>query len=470
MPSPALSHGLQQDLAQKQTLSPQMRQSLEILQANTMELTQLIHQVAELNPTVEITENCDTFEEEKPVDAESDLENLSEFDDTWREDQILMHGNTSSNRDDEERREFLYNSIVTPKTLQQHLLDQLNQSAIDDEKYMAAEYLIGCINNRGFLEDSIETLASISSFTLQKLISAQTLIQGFDPPGIAVENLSESLLLQLQLSKRGSSLESRIVDQHLDDLARHRYTNITRSLGVSQEAVLEAADNIALLTPDPGASFDASSNPHVTADIELRQDQYGNYYVHLTGDHLPKIQISNHYKDLIAKLNSDSKALKYIRENIHEGRQIINAVSLRQETLLKIGTEIINRQPDFLVSGISKLRPMTMHDIAESIGVHAATISRAVSSKYALTPHGLMELRSFFSPGYTTKQGTKISNTGVRDAIQQLVTHEDLTKPLSDSAIEKNLATKGIKVARRTIAKYRDQLGILPSHLRKRHG
>ncbi|MBT8043397.1 MAG: RNA polymerase factor sigma-54, partial [Verrucomicrobiae bacterium] len=345
-----------------------------------------------------------------------------------------------------------------------------NRAAVDDEKYMAGEHLIGCINDTGFLEEPLENLAPLSPFTLKQLRSAQSLIQGFDPPGVGVENLTESLLLQLQLAGRGGSLESRIVDQHLDDLARRRFSDITRALGVSQEAVLAAAERIAQLNPDPGAAFDATSNPHVSADLELRRDDDGNYHAYLTGDHLPNIRISNHYKDLLAKLNSDPKARKYLRDNIHEGRQIINAVSQRQETLLKIGTEIIKRQPDFLRYGKGKLRPMTMHDVAETIGVHAATISRAVSGKYILTPHGLMELRTFFSSGYTTQQGTEIANTGVRDAIQQLVANENPAKPFSDTAIEKQLKAKGIKVARRTIAKYRDQLGILPSHLRKRHG
>lgn len=447
-----------------------MRQSLNILQANTMELAQLLSQATEMNPTLEIIDDTDPLDDTPAADAEVDYENLSEFDDSWREDQILMHGNPQHTNDDEERREFLYNSIVAPRTLQQHLLDQLNRAAVDDDKYMAAEHLIGCINDRGFLDDPIETLATLSPFTLKQLRSAQSLLQSLDPAGVAVENLAESLMLQLQLQGRGGSLETRIVDQHLDDLARRRLTEITRSLGVSMEAVVEAADNIAQLNPDPGAAFDATSNPHISADLEIMKDLDGVYYARLTDNQLPKIRISNHYKDLLTKLSSDPKARKYLQDNIHTGRQIMNAVSQRQETLLKIGTEIINRQPDFLKYGRGKLRPMTMHDIADTVGVHAATISRAVSAKYILTPHGLMELRAFFSSGYTTQQGTEISNTGVREAIQQIVVDENTAKPLSDTAIEKQLKAKGIKVARRTIAKYRDQLGILPSHLRKRHG
>lgn len=463
------STGLHQNLSQQQTLSPQMRQSLNILQANTMELGQLLSQVAEMNPTLEITEERDQLEDSQIADAETDYENLSEFDDYWREDQILMHGTRSHTSDDEERREFLYNSIVAPQTLQQHLVDQLNHAALDDNTYMAAELLIGSINDTGFLEDSIEDIAANSSYPLKQLRSALCLLQRFDPPGVAAENLTESLLLQLQLQGMGGSLESRIVDQHIGDLARHRFSDIARALGVTQESVHDAAEHIATLNPDPGAAFDPTSNPHVSADLELRRNTEGQYYAHLTGDHLPKLQISNHYKDLLAKLSSDPKARKFIKDNIHEGRQIISALGQRQETLLKIGTELVKRQPDFITHGLTKLRPMTMQDIAEAVGVHAATISRAVSGKYILTPHGLMDLRRFFSTGYTTKQGSEISNTGVREAIQQIVSHEDSAKPLSDTAIEKQLKAKGIKVARRTIAKYRDQLGILPSHLRKKH-
>lgn len=460
--------GLHQNLSQQQTLSPQMRQSLEILQANTMELSQLLRQAAEINPTLEITEPAEQLVDTPPADAETDYENLSEFDDHWRENAILTHGSHQTPPGDEQRREFLYNSIVSPKTLQQHLLDQLNHAAVDDNKYLAAEHLIGCLDEKGFLPGPIEHLATTSPFTLRQLRSAQSLLQGFDPPGIAVEDLTESLLLQLQLSGRGHSLESRIVSHHLHDLARRKINHIARALGVTPEAILTAAERISALNPNPGAAFDATANPHVTADLELRRDDHGRYYAHLTGDHMPDIRISNHYKDLLAKLNADPKARKFLRDHIHEGRQIIHAVSQRQQTLLKIGAEIIKRQPDFLAHGKGSLRPMTMHDIAGALGVHAATVSRAVSGKYIRTPHGLMELRSFFSSGYTTRQGKEIANTGVREAIQQLVANEPSASPLTDSAIEKQLKAKGIQVARRTIAKYREQLNILPSHLRKK--
>ena len=258
---PGIQNGLSQNQSQRQTLSPQMRQSLEVLQASTMELSQLINQVAEMNPTLEVSETTEHLDSAPEPDAEHDLENLSEFDDTWREDQILMRGSNQPAAMDDELRDFLYDSIVAPKTLQQHLIDQLNRAAVDDEKYMAAEHLIGCINDQGFLDEPLENLAAISPFDLKELRSAQSLIQGFDPAGVAVENLTESLLLQLQLDGRGNSLEARIIDEHLKDLARHKFANIARVLGVNQESVVEAADRIGKLNPDPGAAFDATSNP-----------------------------------------------------------------------------------------------------------------------------------------------------------------------------------------------------------------
>jgi RNA polymerase sigma-54 factor len=470
MPPPGIQQGLSQNLSQQQTLSPQMRQSLEILQANTMELSQLLSRVTEINPTLEITNEYEQIDDIPAPDAERDLEILSEFDDTWREDLIMTQGGHQHTAADEERREHLYNSIVAPMTLQQHLVDQLNHAAVDDDTHIAAEHLIGSLDSRGFLDEPIEMIAAKSSYPLKKMRTAQSLVQGFDPPGVAVDDLTESLMLQLQLAGRGGTLESRIVADHLSDLARKKFPDIARALGVNLDSVFEAAEKISELNPDPGSAFDATSNPHVSPDLKILRDDDGHYFAKLTGDHLPNIRISNHYKDLVAKLNSDPKARKFLRDHIHEGRQIIHAVGQRQETLLKIGSEIIKRQPDFLARGISKLRPMTMQDLAENIGVHAATISRAVSSKYILTPHGLMELRAFFSSGYTTKGGAEISNTSVRDTIQQIVDSENSAKPFSDTAIEKQLKEKGIKVARRTIAKYRDQLGILPSHLRKRHG
>jgi RNA polymerase sigma-54 factor len=232
--------------------------------------------------------------------------------------------------------------------------------------------------------------------------------------------------------------------------------------------VAEATERIARLDPDPGGSFSPTANPHITADVIIRRTLDGSFEAELTNDHIPRLRISDFYKSLLAKTGSDKKALEYIRDNIRDGRSIISSISLRQETILSIALRIIDRQEPFLRYGHAKLRPMTMAEVGEDLGMHATTISRAVAGKYILTPHGMMEMRAFFATGYQTSSGAEFSNAAVREAIQTLINAENPAKPLSDDALTKALNTNGIDIKRRTVAKYREQLHILPSHLRKR--
>lgn len=458
---------LHQNLSQSQVLSPQMRQSLEVLQANSLELGQILQQALSTNPVLEIDTHDEPLEEATAPDAESDIETLSELDDDFRELQIIEYANSQpSSSDDEAKREHLYNSIVAPKTLQQHLLSQLSFSAAPEPLKQVAAILIGYINDRGFFESSLEDIVRANDFTLRKAERAQAVLQNFDPAGVAAVDLTESLQIQLARKDLLGSLEYRIVSEQLDNLARKRIPEIARQLGVSTDAVNTAAETIATLTPDPGADFDPTLNPHITADVIVFKNLDGKWEIQLTGANIPDLFISNAYKDLMAS-TSDNKARQYLRDQIRNGKILIRSISQRQETLYKLAQQLIDRQPEFFEQGPKALKPMTMNEIAESIEVHSATISRAVAGKYVQTPHGLIELRTFFTTGYTTETGQEVSNTGIRETIQQMIAEENPQTPLSDSKIEKKLKEKGIRVARRTIAKYRDQLNILPSHLRK---
>ena len=468
-PAPSLmsSAGLYQSLSQQQTLAPQMRQSLEVLQANTMELGQLIQKAMEQNPVLEDLTVNDSLESETAEDDHSDDIN-QQMEDDWRELAIIEKRNQRTSSDDEARREFLYNSIVSPETLQQHLASQLALADEDHEIREIADELLGDLNDRGFFETDIEELAPRLGFELSKAERAKTLIQSLDPVGVGASDLRECLMLQLIRKGLISSLEYKIVHDHLQDLARHKFPQIARTLGTTVERVAEAAEHIAALNPDPGSAFDATSNPHVVPDVIIELDRNGDYIARLTNEFLPRLQINGTYKDMVGTLTRDQKARAYLRQNIRDGRTLIRAISQRQETILGIAELIIEKQSKFLDYGSRHLKPLTMNEVAEVIGVHATTVSRAVAGKYILTPHGLMEMRAFFATGYKSADGTEVSNAGVREAIQQLVDAEDASKPLSDSAIEKLLAEQGIKVARRTVAKYREQLNILPSHLRKK--
>ena len=457
---------LQQNLSQSQILSPQMRQSLEVLQANSLELSQILQQAMVANPVLELDRNEEQLEEATTPDAEHDMETLSELDDDFRELRITEHGNKSSGIQDEATREHLYSSIVAPETLQQHLLSQLAVAEFSPERKLVASVLIGFINDRGFFDASIEEISLANDFTLQEAERAQIALQSFEPAGVAASDLTESLLIQLGKRNMLGSLEYRIVEDHLADLARKRIPEIAKSLGVTTDAVNRAAETISTLTPDPGALFDPTSNPHIAADLIIFKNEDGIWNAELTGENIPDLTISNAYKDLMAS-TGDSAARQYLRSQIRDGKILIRSISQRQDTLYKIALQLIERQPAFLGSGLKALKPLTMNEIAEVIEVHPATISRAVAGKYVQTPHGLIELRTFFTSGFTNDNGQEVSNTGIREILQQLISDENPQKPLSDSAIEKIIKEKGLKVARRTIAKYRDQLNILPSHLRK---
>lgn len=445
-----------------------MRKSLEILQASTLELSHLVQQALETNPVLEDLTEIISLDEDAPDSEEADsLEYMNETDDDWRDRTILEGKSSPWTNEDEERRQRVYDSIVGPETLQQHLQHQLDLSMIEPEVRGAAQAILGNLDDRGFLDLPLSSLGIRLGLKPRHLDAALKLVQSFDPAGIGASGIPESLLLQLARSSGTETIEYKIVRDHLEDLARKRHPQIARALGTNVERIAEAASKIGRLTPNPGGEFDPTGNPYILPDVVIERDDDGDWYGRLTGEHLPNLRINDFYKDMIGKTGTDAKARQFLRDQIRDGRSLIHAISLRQETILAIAHKLIEHQPLFLTKGPRHLRPLTMNDIANELSLHATTISRAVAGKYVLTPHGLMEMRAFFATGYQTSDGAEVSNAGVREAIQQLVATENPAKPLSDEILMKALDQQGIKVARRTVAKYREQLGILPSHLRK---
>jgi RNA polymerase sigma-54 factor len=459
---------LHQSFSQQQTLAPQMRKSLEILQASTLELTQLVRQALETNPVLEdMTESVSLDAESPSADEADSLDYLNETEDDWRDRSILEGRSSPWTSEDEERRQRLYDSIVAPETLQQHLSHQLDLSMVEPGVRAAGRAIIANLDERGFLDLPAKELAVQMQIRKADLDAALTLIQSFDPPGVGAENIQQSLLLQLERAGEDGSIEHRIVRDHLEDLARKRHPQLARALGTTVERITEAAERIGRLTPNPGGEYDPTGNPYILPDVVIERGDEGEWTARLTNEYLPNLRINDFYKDLIGRSRTDAKARQFLRDQIRDGRSLIRSISLRQETILAIACKLIEHQPLFLDKGPRHLRPLTMNDIADQLGLHATTVSRAVAGKYILTPHGLMEMRSFFATGYQTADGEEVSNAGVREAIQQIIAQENHAKPLSDDALAKQLNAQGIKVARRTVAKYREQLGILPSHLRK---
>ena len=271
---------------------------------------------------------------------------------------------------------------------------------------------------------------------------------------------------QLERSGRTDSLEYRILDQCFKQLSKRRMPDIGRQLGVTIAQVQEAAERISNLDPRPGSSFVPENQQYVVPEVFVKKDG-DEFVVSTNNDHIPQLRISNTYKDLLSKAESSPELREYIREKIRSGKFLIKSINQRQQTITKIAKEIVKRQRDFFEKGIAHLKPMTMMQSAEVVEVNETTVSRAVSGKYLQCPQGIFEMKYFFTSAIQTSSGANVSNTTVKDMINDMVRGEDQTKPLSDEEIVKRLAKQEIVIARRTVAKYRSELNILPSHLRK---
>jgi RNA polymerase sigma-54 factor len=289
-------------------------------------------------------------------------------------------------------------------------------------------------------------------------------VQQFDPHGVAARNLSECLLLQLKAQGRQHSIETRIVRHHLDELGRKRLGDIAKALHIEIPEVQHAAEAIAKLDPAPGRVYSPDTNQIITPEVIVEHDGE-DYTVSLNADEIPRLRISDSYKDMLA---GNSKEVRdYLRDKIRGGNFFIRSIQQRQQTILNIAREIVARQREFFDLGPAHLKPMTMGQVAEAVGVHETTVSRAAAGKFMATPQGIFEMKYFFTHGYTNSDGEGVSNESVRQAIAQIVKEENSNRPYSDQEIVKLLAERGLPVARRTVAKYREQLGILPSNLRK---
>ena len=460
-------HSQSQSLAQTQKLSPQMQQSLAVLQAPTLELRKLIQQELEENPVLEdLTEDISLDEKQaEEEEFEREFEELSQLDDDWRE-HMALHRSATRRDDAGDKHQFIMDSLIEHETLQEHLLHQLGLSDVSDADRPTAEMLIGNIDEDGFLAFKIEEYALGARLPLPRLTRCLKLIQSFHPVGVGAQDLRECLLIQLERLDKEHSLEYRIIDKYLDDLAHKRYPQIARRLGVTPHQITLAAEFIGTLDPKPGSIFTETANNYITPDIFVERDGSG-FSVQINNEQIPHLRISSAYKDIMARADSSKQAREYIRDKIRGGKFLIRSIAQRQDTVRGITEQIVRHQDDFFRRGPDFLKPMNMAQIAEIVGVHETTVSRAISGKYISTPHGVFEMKYFFKPGYTTDSGQDMSNTSVKNAIAELVKAEDSTKPLSDEKIVSELKEKGITIARRTVAKYRDALNILPSHLRK---
>jgi RNA polymerase sigma-54 factor len=468
-----------QNLALQQVLSPQLQQSLLVLQTPLLELRNLVQQEMETNPVLEELPTESGADERGELEPSGDdnfkneFEKLASLDEEWR-DYMAQSASSSTDgfqrsREAKDKRQFFFDSIAVQETLQQNLLGQLNQSTLNATDRKAAELIIGNIDDNGFLQSTPEEMALNSGISKEDVEKILELVQSFYPPGVGARDLRECLLIQLKREGKENGLEYKIVSEHMEDLGRRRFPEIARRMGISVEDVQKAADKIGRLNPRPGQVFASSPQNYVLPDVTVEKVD-GEYQIILNNEQIPHLRISNLYKDVIASGNTQSSEVKdYIRDKIRSGKFLIRSIHQRQQTISNIAQQIVARQRDFLEHGPSHLKPMTMGEVADAVGVHETTVSRAVSGKYMATPQGIFEMKYFFTPGYQTASGESLSNTSVKEAILDLVKREDGNEPLSDNEIVEILSERGIPIARRTVAKYRTELNILPSHMRRKY-
>jgi len=464
-----------QNLSLQQVLAPQLQQSLLILQAPLLELRNLVQQEMETNPVLE--ELADPPNPDAPPESDTppaednfkeEFDKLAKLDEEWRDYMAQSSSYSGRSQEAEEKRQFFFDSIPTQETLQQHLMGQLNQNALDADDRKTAELIIGNIDDNGFLQTTPEEMALNTGIPQEDFENMLTLVQSFHPPGVGARDLRECLLIQLKREGRQSSLEYKIVADHMQDLGKRRFPEIARRIGISVEQVQKCANNIAQLDPRPGAIFAEAPKNYVLPDVTVEKVN-GTYQVILNGEQIPHLRISNTYKDIMAQDRNGNEVKDYIRDKIRSGKFLIKSIHQRQQTISNIAHEIVKRQRHFFDKGSAFLKPMTMVQIADAVGVHETTVSRAISGKYMSTPQGVFEMKYFFTPGYQTATGESMSNTSVKEAILDLVKNEEGNAPLSDKEIVEILSKRGIPIARRTVAKYRTELNILPSNMRRRY-
>ena len=443
-------------LALQQTMSPQMQQSLNILQAPLAELRQLVDTELRENPALEEVPQDHPANEPEKVS--------SGMEDQWNDYYAQRAVAEPWTREALEKRQHFFDSQVRAPTLQEHLLQQLLTAQWSKPEARIAAEIIGNLDEQGYFRVDLEDVAYATDSNALEVEEILEKVQEFDPPGVAARNLGECLFLQLKRQGRQYSTEARIARHHLEELGRRKLPEIAIALDLPVQEIQKAAESIARLDPRPGRAFSSEPEQIVIPEIIVERDGE-DYTVRLNGEDFPVLRIADSYKDMLS--DSSREVRDYLRDKIKGGKFFIKSIQQRQQTILNIGREIVARQREFLDNGPSHLRPMTMSQVADAVGVHETTVSRAASGKYIATPQGIFEIKYFFTHGYTNSDGEAVSNESVRQAILALVKDENSRRPYSDQDIVGLLADQGLAVARRTVAKYRDQLGILPSHLRK---
>ena len=487
-----LSFGQTQSLRQVQKLSPKMIQSMEILQLPLAALLERLEQEVKENPVLEIQEgdpnlpDVDSQDaepqrdvEEKPIgvdeahDFSDDFERLDNFDretPDYFEERPRVSGNRMSEMGDRAH-DMMANAIERPVSLGDHLIAQLSELSLEPEIEDLADRIISTISSGdgGYFRASLRDLLppDASDAMLAQAERALDLVQSLDPPGVAARNLRECLAKQLESTMPFYEEARTLVLNHLEDLAENRLPLIQRSTGYSIDTINHAADTIRHLNPRPAAGFTEVHSPTVKPDVYVDQEEGGGYRVRIEDDYLPRVRISHYYLRRIESGEATQEERDYVRKKQASAQWLMEAIEQRRSTLTKVAQAIVDHQHRFLDEGPNLIEPLKMQQVADQVGVHVTTVSRAVDDKWMQTPRGMFPLRKFFVSGTQNEEGEDVAWDTVRVKLQELIDNEDKKKPLSDDALVKLLKQAGLTVARRTVTKYREQMRIPSSRQRR---
>ena len=482
--------GLQQHtgLSQQLRINPRLYQAMDLLYMPLLDLQQHLKQELLGNPFLELVEPEEETEVPLAEEAKEDKKEAEANDEPNWEEILLDDGSDSGAppRDMSEAREYVEPVPVESKDLSDYLRDQMRLLDLTPRQQLLAEEFIGNIAEDGYLGATLEEMvrganqlleehateseqdAKPQLFTTAEAEEMLRVIQKLDPPGVGARDLRECLLLQLEARAETDTLAYRLVRDAFDDLKAHRWSDLGKRFGLDATEVQKVADDLAKLDPKPGLQHSAANEAYIIPDLVVEKID-GQYKVFLNDAGLPRLRISKTYQDIARdkkKFQGENK--DFINQRMNSAHWMIQAIEQRRQTMLKVMNFIVDRQRDFFEKGVEYLKPLTLREVADVINMHESTVSRVTNEKYVQTPRGLLPLKFFFSSGLSTTTGEDASARAIRAQIQKMVGDEDPKNPLTDQQIVEMFAQRGVKIARRTVAKYRDQLSILPARMRKR--
>jgi RNA polymerase sigma-54 factor len=471
----AIQQKLQTKLAQKLILTPSLQQAIKLLPMSTLELADLLNQEIVENPLLEEVPTEDLQAAEAQPAAEKEPEAPpQQKNDTWDDqDYEYFFGEYLDDgyrpRAPQEVKELppIENTLSTSDSLADHLSWQLSIQTDDEQLREIGEAIIGNLDDDGYLVASVDEIASMGPWSIEDVERTLRLIQGFDPIGVAARDLQECLTLQIRHVGLEGTPTEKIITEHLRLLQNHQIPELSKKLGVSIEDLKQHIEIIKHLDPKPGSRYNPKQSQYVIPDVYVVKVE-DQYVAVLNEEGLPQLRISPTYRRLLDKGAENSDETRaYVKDKFRSALWLIKSVEQRQKTIHKVATSIINFQRDFLDHGIEHLRPLVLRDVANDIGMHESTVSRVVTNKYMHTPQGVYEMKFFFHSGISSSYGDAVSSVTIKQRIRKIIENEDPRKPLSDSKIVSILQREGLMLARRTIAKYREELKIPTSNQRK---